>query len=650
MDYPECPVHGVGGSEASRTRTASVIRYGVSVPVRPRQIFLCRFELVDGTSGEHQFREPIPRLKAIRPTCPRCGADLEDWNGEPVLERHWFPAEGIARCLSHLADGYSYRKAAQTLRSDSKRVADPAEPRLKRGVYRQFSNRASEAQWLTETWAPILHRALAPQQWPEGGILAVDTLNINYSASSNKQARFGLSWLTPALHDLEELLDPDDIEDRDALRCLATNSPPATSVGSQGGTSAWRLLAAYGYERTPTGEFPRDQQIGKPWLLRSYSQSDSLTWGHFFRQLPGTPAYILCDMAHSIRVGVELAWPNPKTRPEILTCEWHATEALKRRALGDLQLFAEAEQVFHTRGGRVRGTYDPHIGNGKPGALRRLWHFAELRRLARAKGRLEFEQLFSTPTWRRIMAQVLLKDGTLRYSTGALEASLVELANRHIVPRGELFTNRVRTDCLLMLLQLGELRLANPTTFMRVIDEWVRDHGTPNQSRRTDPSSQDPSLRRPLNDAELAAAGMPTQAEFLAWSHRRSLRMATRRRTDRYHRDARFRKAQNRKRDNRRRRNDPENLVQRRWYQANATSERAKALTRKAEAKAKDRERYLELRRGQSRRRRQRNRDVATLMSRLGIAATDAQAILEATNWDVDAAITHEEASRGRAG
>lgn len=114
------------------------------------------------------------------------------------------------------------------------------------------------------------------------------------------------------------------------------------------------------------------------------------------------------------------------------------------------------------------------------------------------------------------MAQVLLKDGTLRYSTGALEASPVELANRHIVPRGELFTNRVRTHCLLMLLQLDELRLASPTTFMRVIDEWVRDHGTPNQSRRMDPSSQAPSLRRPLNDAELAAAGMPTQAEFVA--------------------------------------------------------------------------------------------------------------------------------------
>lgn len=126
--------------------------------------------------------------------------------------------------------------------------------------------------------------------------------------------------------------------------------------------------------------------------------------------------------------------------------------------------------------------------------------------------------------------------------------------------------------------------------------------------------------------------------------------MATRRRTDRYHRHARCRKAQNRKRDSRRGRNDPENLVHRRWCHANATSERAKALTRKAEAKAKDRERYLELRRAQSRRRHQRNRDVATLMSRFGIAAMDARAILKATNWDVDAAITHEEAARGRAG
>jgi hypothetical protein len=309
----------------------------------------------------------------------------------------------------------------------------------------------------------------------------------------------------------------------------------------------------------------------------------------------------------------------------------------------------EAERLFQTQGRRVAGIYDPHVGNGKPGTLRRLWHFTELRRLARTGGHPELEHLFSTPTWRRIMEQVLLKDGTLRYSTGALERSLVELANRHIVPRGELFTNRARTDCLLMLLQLGELRLSNPREFMRVIDRWVRQNGTPKQSRHMDPSTQDPSLRRPLNDSELAAAGLPTRQHLAAWSKRRYLRMHSRRRKDRYHRDAAFRNAQNRKRVNRRRRNDPDNSSHHRWYKAHAKTECEKALKRKAAAKTRDPARYGELRRAQRRRAHERQKGVFALVAGLGIGKAEARALLEAAEWDLDSVLAREEVAHGEA-
>lgn len=644
MDSPQCPQHGSGGIEADQTLEASVIRYGVSSPSRPRQFFLCRFELLDGTRGEHRFREVIPKLKTRRLVCPRCGAGLEDWNGEQVLERHWFPAVPIANCLSHLADGYSYRKAAATLRAEANRSADVSEPRRNGGVYRLYSDRPSEAQWLTETWAPILHQALAPQAWPEGGILALDALRITYSGAV-KKARFGPAWMSPVVHDLDELLDPDDPEDVRALKAFQMiMSAPPLPKGTQGGLPCWYLLAAYGYERDPVGGFPRDQQIGKPWLYRAYPAADSLTWAHFLRQLPGRPAYVLSDMASEIRVGVELAWPDPRARPEFLTCEWHVTQALKRRVKDDPALLTAADKVFQTWGRRVAGAYDEHIGNGKPGGWRRLWHFAEFRRLARVHGYQEFDARFATPTWRRIMDQVVAKDGSLRYSTGALEKSLVEMAGRHIVPRGELFTNRRRTDQLLMLLQLGELRLSSTASFLTVMEKWIRENGTPKQSRRMDPSQSDPTLRRPLDDAEFVAVGLPTRSGFKAWMKKRHNRMSVARRVDQYHRDPAYRKKENARRALRLKRNDPQNTAHKRWLEVHADDQRTQALQRKAAAKAKDPERYLEQRRLQSQRHRERARQVTHLERELGVDGDSARELLQASDWDVDAALTRKEA------
>lgn len=677
MSYPECPRHGVGGSEASLVATASVIRYGYSSPKRPRQKFLCTFELVDGTRDRHTFRGGlIPRLMADDPTCRDCGQPLDAWRGEKVFDEYWFPFKPVANALAQLASGTSYRQVASSLRRATGRAADALEPRrlatlalvhalretgdLADAVLaaeveaehplRGHSREAPLAEWLLQTFAPILHQELAPQSWPEGGIIAVDSVKMNLlgkhkyvDAEGNdlddyrERDEEGNLLMPPEgafeidIPDVEttrpdvfEMLDEDDQEDRDVLSLAAyVPDPPDTRPGLQGGVPCWEILGAYGYERAETGVFPRGEEAGRIWLLRSYFKPNSLAWAHFFRQLEGTPAYVICDMAPAIRVGVELAWPDEKTRPQILVCEHHVIEAIKRRIADDPRLKTEAGRLFLTHGHRVDGDYEEYAPNGIPGSLLRLWHFWEFRRLAREAEHLEFDQLFVTPTWRRIMDQVVQKDNTLRYSTGALESALFQLAETKISWRRGWFKNRRRVDYLLSLMQLEMLGVANQDTFAKIIERYLRHHPMPRQDRLTDPSNLGGSLRRGLSDDELQAHGLLTDHEFESWKERRHMRLHDEVKMDRYHRDPKFRRI----------------ILARhkRWLREHAAEESEKALRRKAVSKETDPAKYFAQRGAQRQRHRDRAKKVASVVAKFDCDNDEARFWLEAVGWDLEA-------------
>ncbi len=689
MDKPLCPIHDLGGPLAPRTARASVVKYGVSSPQRPRQIFQCRFELLDGTTGSHRFRQPIPRLKINSPVCDDCGQPVDDWRGDQVLERHWYPALPVAQALAHVADGYSYREAAASLRRQSDRTANPLERRRAATLslihalkatgdpsdanlaasmtaahpYRMQSNEAHSVMWLVETWAPVLYRELAPQEWPSGGIVAVDAVKLNLRGKNKRRSEMaatdgatgsdseagdtgdGFVDAPPPVeavtHELADMLDPDDDEEEGSLQAFANLFLEASRTpGTQGGVPCWQVLAAYGYERSASGEFPRDEAVGKPWLFRAYAQPDSSTWAHFFRQLPGTPAYVLCDMAHEIRVGIELAWPDPAERPQVLTCEYHVLQAIQRRVAGDHALEDAAAHLFRTHGRMVRGEYQEHIPNGQPGSWRRLAPFVEFRHLCREAERWDLERLLATPTWRRIMEQAVQKDGSLRYATGALEATILKLADQHLSWRAGRLTNRQRTDALLMLLQLRALGQAEPVKFLRVLEDWIRHNGkTPPQSRRIDPKANKASLRRALTEQDLADAGLPFGESLRIWRLERRHALDAHKFMDRYHRSREFRAVMNRKRQERRLRNDPENHRHKSWYWENSDQEHRKALVRKRALREREPERYLELRREQARRRYERTRKAKAIMVALSITAEGARELLERADWDVDRAM-----------
>lgn len=679
MAYPECPIHGNGGKLAKNIAGASVIRYGRTAEARPRQVFQCRFQFTDGTEGTHRFREVIPRLMDPDPTCDECGAPTDEWRGEQVMERYWFPARATAMALAKVAAGETYRRAAEELRQVSDRQANPLDRRrirttnrvqsllatgipsdvLKahrlqgRNPTRNYSNAAHVIEWLLETFAEALHRKLAPQAWPDGGILAVDALKMNLlgkhkyvdgNGDVQDQPRGADGYYTTPVggtvlpdverveRDVIEMLDPDEEDEGEILKAFADLfTPIALRPGTQGGVPCWQVLAAYGYERNAAGEFPRDQVVGKPWLFRAYYQPNALTWAHFFRQLPGRPAYVLCDMAHEIRVGVELAWPDATERPKILACEYHVIQALQRRVAGDSKLEEAARRAFQSWGRRVQGEYHPHVPNGGPGSILRLWHFWEFRRLAREAERLEFDSLFRRPTWRRIMAQAVDKDNTLRYSTGALENALYDLVAPKLESRRHRLKNRRRTNCLLALFQLNALHVANQDTLFTILEQTLRELGaTPRQGRAVDDSHAPASLRAPITDAELLAAGLPDHAGYEAFLKTRKYRLAYERQAERYRRDAEYRVAANQRRVVRRRRNDPGNSARKTWHQQNLEKERTAARGRKASVMASDPNKVREQGRHFHR--------AKTLAGETGCTQSEARSLLAAVEWDLNAA------------
>jgi hypothetical protein len=271
----------------------------------------------------------------------------------------------------------------------------------------------------------------------------------------------------------------------------------------------------------------------------------------------------------------------------------------------------------------LTATTQEYAPNGTPGSIRRLWHFWEFRRLAREAEHLELDQLFATPTWRRIMNQVVQKDNTLRYSTGALESALFLLAETKISWRRTWLKNRRRVDYLLSLMQLDMLGVANQDAFAKIIERYLRHHPMPRQNRLTDPKGIPASLRQPLSDDELVSLGLPTEHEFESWKEKRRKRLDEEAKMDRYHRDYKFRRSF---------------LARhRRWWKRHSAELSRKALRRKAALKESDPEKYQAQRRAQDRRHYERSKKIALVVAKFGCDKDEARAWLEAVAWDLEA-------------
>lgn len=693
LQLPECPVHGKGGELEAEVARAWVTLGGLTPTKNPRQRFKCRFILRDGSEGSHKFLEGLPRVFKAGAVCPDCGGPVEAWHGgSEVFRNYEITAPPIIDALVSMAAGGiggSYRSAARQIHRDLGRKPDPnhwrrlarrerlaalratGDPRDEREAWNaELRHRAQDgpasnlAEWMVEACADAIWEEIGPKEWPADSIVAVDAVKLNLAGKFKYWRRDDEGgWEPVVLHgpdrDLEEddevvaveiepaekverclddLLDPDDEEDRvPKLRLVDNDEPPR---GTMGGVPCWQVLGAHVYQPDESGRY---RDVGKTWLLRSYYLPISLTWAHFFRQLSGTPRYVICDGAHEIRVGVELAWPDPTTRPKVLACEYHVSEVVRKQVEGNPELVVEARRLFQTRGRIVDGDYREFIPNGDPGDKLRLWHFERFLELAEATGFSEFAPRFKTRTWRRFQQQVLGKDDTLKYSIGALEADLFKLATSTLAYRRMSLTNRKRTDRLLMLACLRLRGEATPAIFSQALKHWLIHHGEPYRQQRLidhgigNRRAHRASLRTPLSDQDLQAVGLPTRKEWRVWMAERQKRLSAETKRIKYQTDPDFRAVDLERRTKRHQENREAELARMRGrYQRNASQERKGALQRKVKQKAEDPEKYFEQRRQQRRRAHERARKIAIVAGEYLIEPQAARQLLEAHNWDVD--------------
>jgi len=720
LTYPDCPVHGPDGTEAENVARAYTTKGGQTDSLEPRQRWKCKFWLKDGSKGDHKFTEGLSHTIKKGAVCDDCGAPVPEWKGgQPVFKGYVYKLKDICEALVLLAGGgmeASYRAVARHLRktlgvsvkvADSRRIkrretidrlmasGSPkdrakAHRMARRRPYREHSDEPNITEGHVEACAEVLTEELAPKRWPAGSIVAVDSVKMNLSGTYKYMvAGTDEPWDVEVLDDnevpeidpdeydeitqpavqvakrtLDELYDSDEEDDEEGAETppeltLLQGGLGAERKGLRGGVPCWQVLGAYTYEPNELGEFDASPDAGTPWLLRAYYMPSSIDWAHFFRQLPGTPGWIICDGAPEIRVGIELAWPDEATRPKIIACEYHVTEAIRSAVEGHPELEVEALRLFNTYGRIVDGEYEDYAPNGEPGDELRLWHFRQFRKLAEEAGFTKLVARMESPTWKRFEQQVLWKDGKLKYSIGALEAILLKVGTA-LEERRMVLTNRPRTNSLLALMLLALRGDATIEKFSKAINHRIRhggslkrhqslvDRGIGSPSRKR---AAKPSLRRPLNDEELQnprpliagelpeEVALPTWADYWVWKAGRRRKLKTARERERYHAEPDFRaKELQRRQEYRETHRETDRETQRSWYVANQEKERQSALERKARRKGEDPEGFAAQHREQSARNYARNKKIGQLMKEFGVAKKEARELLEAAAWDVETA------------
>lgn len=146
-----------------------------------RQRWLCRPE-----GGEaHRFAEPLPRREADRSLCRSCFTQLEPWEGQPGPRSYSFTAREVAHLLVRVAEGSTYRSAAQAVRRLAGRPEAGREPRP--GRRRSLSEGQLAANWV-DCFADVVTTTDPPHEWP--AIVVLDSIAFEVVSGANAGRRF----------------------------------------------------------------------------------------------------------------------------------------------------------------------------------------------------------------------------------------------------------------------------------------------------------------------------------------------------------------------------------------------------------------------------------------------------------------------------
>jgi hypothetical protein len=112
MAVPRCP-----NPTHSKARVVRAGWHGAA-PHR-RQRWLCRPANGDAA---HRFTEELPRRQAVASHCSECSSVLDPWEGQAGAREYAFSARDVAHALALVANGSSYRRAAEATRVAARRA------------------------------------------------------------------------------------------------------------------------------------------------------------------------------------------------------------------------------------------------------------------------------------------------------------------------------------------------------------------------------------------------------------------------------------------------------------------------------------------------------------------------------------------------
>jgi hypothetical protein len=237
-------------------------------PPDRRQRWLCRPESGDA----HRFTELLPRREADRSLCRSCFTQLEPWEGQPGPRTYSFTAREVAYLLVRVAEGATYRSAAQAVRRLAGRP-EAGQPRS--GRRRSLSEGQLAANWV-DCFADVVTRSDPQPDWP--AIVVLDSIAFEVVSGANAGRRF-------------------------------------------------QVLGAVGHERRGTPQ--------RVVLLEPAPQKSLAEWKTFLGRLPGAPHVVVSDMDSAIAGAVAELFPEAEHRRSEFHLKRGITRALPEAVAAD---------------------------------------------------------------------------------------------------------------------------------------------------------------------------------------------------------------------------------------------------------------------------------------------------------------------------
>lgn len=330
--------------------------------------------------------------------CLECSTAIEPWEGQAGARTYLFAAREVGDALARVAQGSSYRAAAEAARVHGDRVRAttrrrrppaPLAPGQPTRRQRRRSRTAALDGQLVANWVDVFTAVLAegelPTRWP--ATLLVDS--------------------------------------------------KAFSRGGLGGRR-FNVLAAAGVEPAQAGRWASAPKV---WRMEPFARKDTAAWVQFLDSLDGTPQVIVCDADATIRRAIGLVFPRDGAPvPEHRLSEHHVKRSLQEKL--PPQVMVNTHPIGHAFdlaltsatnwGTFVQACEEEHHHGSHPMRLVMNWldDYGDL-----------------------VDAQCATRRPNGTNSTGPVEAVLREVGNR-IGDRVASYTNRERMSKLLTLMTM----------------------------------------------------------------------------------------------------------------------------------------------------------------------------------------------------